>query len=216
MFLLNTLINMLFPATCPNCNKNSICYPSICCPYCEATFLNMPAPKNYHTDNIDKIVSCKDYNILTRQYIKFLKYKKSPFCINLFSEIIKKNFREILNLDFDMIIPIPLHKRRLRQRGFNQSLIIAEIISSFTGFPVEKNILIKNKASSPQTSLAKNQRMNNLKNCFSVIAPEKTKGRSILLVDDVITTGTTLDSCAKKLLKCGVKKISGFTLARRI
>jgi ComF family protein len=116
----------------------------------------------------------------------------------------------------DLIIPIPLHRNKLRLRGYNQSELLAKTLSGITSKPVSTSNLIKTKNTPTQTSLLKNDRLKNLKDSFSVFYPSLIKSNSILLVDDVMTTGTTLNSCAAELLKSGAKEVFAFTLARTL
>ncbi len=113
-----------------------------------------------------------------------------------------------------LILPVPLHPKRLRQRGFNQAMLLAKAF-----FPEEKNkvdpfILRRVKDTRPQTSLSGRERRQNLRGAFKVVKKEKVAGRSILLVDDVFTTGTTLNECARLLAAAGAKRVEVFTLAR--
>lgn len=111
------------------------------------------------------------------------------------------------------VIPVPLHPRRERERGFNQSQILAELLAEIFNLPVENKGLVRVRNTVQQAKLSGEQRKNNLKDAFawkSVNAPPQ----NILLVDDVYTTGATMTQCAKVLKQNGVKKIQGFVLAR--
>jgi len=116
-------------------------------------------------------------------------------------------------LKSDFLIPVPLHKSRYRERGFNQSDILAEGISKVTGLSVLKNVLKRKKNTKDQTNLSREQRDENVRGAFVVTEPEMINGKKIILVDDVITTGSTLSECARMLKQSGVKKILGMTIA---
>ncbi len=123
--------------------------------------------------------------------------------------------REHMSPDFiepDLIIAIPLHPRRLRERGFNQSLRIARGI--FPHIPVARDLLIKVLDTRPQTGLSREERLKNVRDAFAVVRPVSVN--SVLLLDDVYTTGSTVRSCARALKKAGVKKINILTVARSI
>ncbi|MFH1395606.1 MAG: phosphoribosyltransferase family protein [Candidatus Omnitrophota bacterium] len=109
---------------------------------------------------------------------------------------------------------MPLHKTRTYFRGFNQTELIAKILAKNLAIPLKLNILIKTKKTKAQVTLPRKKRIINLKNSFCVLNPDSIEGKNILIVDDVITTGTTLNTCAKELIKNGAKKICGFTLAK--
>ena len=112
----------------------------------------------------------------------------------------------------DGIIPVPLTTRGLRERGFNQSLLISRVISGKTEIPLFMDILMKKKETPPQIGLTAKQRLVNLKNAFEVKGD--VKDLRLLLVDDVMTTGATVTECSKALLKAGAKDVTVLTLAR--
>jgi ComF family protein len=111
------------------------------------------------------------------------------------------------------LIPVPLHKSRYRERGFNQSEIVADGISKITGLSVLKNVLKRKKNTKDQTNLSREQREENVRDAFVVSCPEMTKGKNVILVDDVITTGATLSECARMLKQAGAEKVLGMTIA---
>jgi ComF family protein len=122
-----------------------------------------------------------------------------------------------LLLSFDLsgingIVPVPLSMKRLRERGFNQSLLIARIVSKEKGIPMLIDILLKEKETPPQTGLSAKERLSNLKGAFEVKG--NIEGMRLLLVDDVMTTGATITECAKVLMKAGAKEVIALTLAR--
>lgn len=116
-------------------------------------------------------------------------------------------------LKSDFLIPVPLHKSRYRERGFNQSEIIAEEISKATGLPFLKDMLKRKKNTKDQTNLSPQEREKNVRGAFVVTEPEMINGKKIILVDDVITTGATLSECARMLKQAGAEKILGMTIA---
>jgi ComF family protein len=122
----------------------------------------------------------------------------------------------------DMIIPVPLHLRRLRERGFNQAYLLvrkwktiaAKLSIDMSNIAVERNLLVRSRWTEPQTGLERNKRMKNIKNAFQVSHRSRIYEKRILLVDDVFTTGATANECAKTLLNDGAKRIDVLTLAR--
>ena len=119
-------------------------------------------------------------------------------------------------LDVDLIVPVPLHPARLRAREFNQSLLLADQLARHLKKPVFANHLVRVLPTDPQTTLTRQERLRNLRKAFSVKQPEALAGGRVLLVDDVFTTGTTLNECAKVLVKSGTQSITAVTLARTI
>ncbi|HET8721073.1 MAG TPA: ComF family protein [Nitrospira sp.] len=116
----------------------------------------------------------------------------------------------------DVIVPVPLHSSRLRTRGFNQSLLIADRLGRHLRRPVSATDLVRTIATEPQTSLTRAKRMRNLRLAFAVRRNAAFSGRRVLLIDDVFTTGTTLNECAKVLRSAGAASVSALTLARTI
>lgn len=114
---------------------------------------------------------------------------------------------------FDLIVPIPLHKNRLRTRGYNQSNMIAQGLSEVLQVPYQDGHIIRQAATQTQTKKSKLDRLENVRQSFQVVNPEALANKDILLVDDVITTGATLEACAEKILKAGAAAISIACLA---
>jgi ComF family protein len=109
---------------------------------------------------------------------------------------------------FDLIIPVPLHKSRKRRRGYNQSEKFAEGLSHQLQIPCDENIVERTVKTTTQTRKTKIERWENVKDVFQVKQPEKIIGKRILLVDDVITTGATLEACGQQLLNFGCTELS--------
>jgi ComF family protein len=114
----------------------------------------------------------------------------------------------------DVIVPVPLHRRRRRERGFNQAEVLAREIGRLRGIPVERRGLIKTKNLAPQTSLERDERAANVRDAYRCDRAERLQGKTVLLVDDVYTTGSTLRECAGVLKKAGVKDVRGVTVAQ--
>ena len=119
-------------------------------------------------------------------------------------------------LDTDVIIPVPLHPARLRTREFNQSLLLADQLGRHLFRPVSAANLVRTTATDPQTALSRQARLRNLRNAFTIRRPHDLAGKRILLVDDVFTTGTTVNECAKTLRKAGSGQVFALTLARTV
>lgn len=115
---------------------------------------------------------------------------------------------------FDAIVPIPLHIKRLRERGFNQSLILARALGEKYGIEVDFSLLKRCKLTLTQTGLNKKEREKNISGAFVAAEPARIHGRNLILVDDVYTTGATINECAKTLIKAGAEQVAVLTLAR--
>lgn len=115
-----------------------------------------------------------------------------------------------------LTIPVPLHKLRLKERGFNQSLLLAKILAADLGIQLDYLSLTRKRHTRAQTGLKKEERKKNVKDAFSVIYPDIIKDKKILLVDDVFTTGHTLNECARTLKKSKAVFVACLTLARTL
>jgi ComF family protein len=118
--------------------------------------------------------------------------------------------------DADILIPVPLHPSRLREREYNQSLLLADQLTRQFGIPLLYDNLVRVRATPPQTELTRAARLNNLRRSFAVLRPDEITGKRILLVDDVMTTGTTVNECAKALRKAGSADVYVGALARTL
>ena len=116
----------------------------------------------------------------------------------------------------DLLFPVPLHPRRLRERGFNQSLILAQILANSLGIKMEARQLVRSRPTLPQSDLPLGKKFENLKGAFEVRRPEKMEGKNILLVDDICTSGATAQEASKTLIKAGAVKVFVYTLARSV
>ncbi len=116
----------------------------------------------------------------------------------------------------DLLIPVPLHPQRLRERGFNQAFLLAKELSRRTGIPCPKKILQKKKPTIPQVNLSGVEREKGLTRTFHVDKSDALEGKSVLLVDDVYTTGATVNECAKALLGGGAREVNVLTLAHAL
>ena len=112
-----------------------------------------------------------------------------------------------------VLVPVPLFRKQKRRRGFNQAELIAQELSRFFQIPLEAANLIKIRKTKSQARLNKEQREVNLKNSFALKNPAVIAGRKIILIDDVITTGATLEECAKALKQAGAKQVWGLAVA---
>lgn len=117
---------------------------------------------------------------------------------------------------FSLILPVPLHRSRLRQRGFNQAVVLARSVAKRFCLPLDFMTLRRPGLTSPQVGLGREERKTNVRGAFRVHKPEKIAGRRILLVDDVYTTGSTLSECADLLMSAGAETVAALTLARAV
>lgn len=173
---------------------------------------------NCKSKNLDKILSATSFNDkIVKEAIHKLKYGYIEDLSIPLAWLILNHLKIIdcqINNSF-VLIPIPMHIKKKRKRGFNQSEEIAKLISETTGIKLSTT-LIKIKETKPQMELNRKERLENIKNCFTIIDKKEIENKTILLLDDVYTTGTTMDECAKILKENGTKEVWGITIAREI
>ncbi len=149
------------------------------------------------------------YDGVLKKAINRLKYHKVKRLSGPLSDILLTN--KIPRTD--IVLPVPLHSRRMRERGFNQSALLSRHLADRLGMRLEINCLAKIKDTAPQVGLSSKDRILNIKGAYAVHKTEALMGSDILLVDDVFTTGATLRECSKVLKKAGARKIYALTLA---
>ncbi|RLB80404.1 MAG: hypothetical protein DRH17_12025 [Deltaproteobacteria bacterium] len=149
--------------------------------------------------------------------IHLLKYGKKTFLSRPLSILARKTFFQFWDVDaIDLLVPVPLHIKRLRERGFNQAHLLIRRWAKQEHIPCDGLTLFRTRWTEPQTTLSRTDRQKNIKGAFSLRRPENIKGHRILLVDDVYTTGATVNECARVLMEAGAEFVDVLTLARAV
>lgn len=152
-----------------------------------------------------------------REAIHRWKYQGKLYLSPLFGEWMARGFFQYWSIDlFDLVIPVPLHPQRLRERGFNQALLLAKELSRRIGIPYRRKVLEKRKPTVPQVSLSGREREKGVKGAFHLTREGEVEGKGILVVDDVYTTGATVNECARVLLAGGANRVDVFTLGHAV
>lgn len=152
-----------------------------------------------------------------RQVVQKFKYGRKVSLGKPLGQLMARGCQEFLaDCRVDLIIPVPLHAKRLRWRGFNQSVLLGRQISRAYNIPMDVFALLRNKETPPQTQLTEDERRRNVRAAFGLNPDRSIEGRSILLVDDVYTSGATLNECSRTLKKHGAKEVYVLTLARAV
>jgi len=148
--------------------------------------------------------------------VKMFKYSGKMHGLATFAALSQQFLQHHPQPQPDLVVPVPLHAKRLRQRGFNQALILCRKIFPAWRGKIDPHVLERHCWTQPQTGLSGPERRRNVKNAFLVPRPEKIKNKKILLVDDVFTTGATVNECARVLAKNQAAGVDVFTFARAI
>jgi competence protein ComFC len=230
----NSLFSMIFPWYCPGCTA-LMRYPASICEKClsrlkriEPPFCNRcgaPIPRHWRVQvcpecklgksSLSRIRSTFYYEGLVKTMIHEVKYKRAARYLGEFSECLFLALRSEFPTSIQAIVPVPLHKARAWERTFNQAELISRNLSRLSGICVWKG-LRKIKITPSQSSLSGAARRSNLKQAFVFVRSE-FRPKSVLLVDDIITTGATLEECARTLRKsAGIRTIYALTIARAV
>jgi ComF family protein len=220
------IFDFFFPPQCVGCGKGGdfLCVdccrklPRIVPPFCsrcgKPQISGSFCPSCWGVkSSIDGIRSPFYFEGTIRKAIHELKYHNLRALADPLAELLYAYLR-MNDIDGDIIIPVPLHRSRLRRRGYNQSGLLATRLGKLAGFPVLEDCLVRTKDSKPQArTKTGEERRENVAGAF-VCRDGDLKGRRVLLVDDVCTTGATLEACANTLKKTGVVSVWGITIAR--
>jgi ComF family protein len=226
--LKKTALNLLFPLRCIECGKEG----SLICPVCRnklswilppvCPFCGVDKPVGTPCTScpgfqpvIDGIRAPFRFEATIRSAVHQLKYRN----LRAIAIPLARMMADYLSdnpLPYDIVIPVPLHHKRLRERGYNQSELLAKEIGKLTGFRVEEDSLTRLRHTTAQAmTKSMQERHANLAGAFTCCS-ENIRGKKILLIDDVATSGATLDACAKALKSAGAVSVWGLTLARDI
>lgn len=223
--LFDDLIGLVYPNLCLVCHQNPAQDPEGICIQCLSDLPRTSFHQNQDNPiygiftgrlQLEKATAYLYFekNGITQRLLHLLKYKKEPGIGRLLGEIAG---RDLLNSGFmndvDALIPIPLHPKKLRLRGYNQSQIISEAMAEATGAKMFSDLVIRKTHTSSQTRKGRFDRWTNVKDNFEVSDEEMLNNKHLMLVDDVVTTGSTLEACALTLQQLKGVRISVFCMA---
>ena len=173
---------------------------------------NTPAMPFEGVGDVSYVMSPFEYGGALRDTIIDFKFNDSYAYAELYAEMIKDYLLSYdIWQDFDCIVPVPLHRGRMRQRGYNQSELIARYVSKYIGLPLRADLVSRGRATEKQSSLKGMDRVSNVRGAFK--CGSDVKGKRIVLFDDIFTTGSTLRACAEPLKAAGAESICAVTLA---
>ncbi|MBP5399945.1 MAG: ComF family protein [Alphaproteobacteria bacterium] len=236
--LIENIINFLFPYQCLRCGKilNSAGY---LCDQCieEISFIKPPycykCGHPLQEENIHEKMLCAGclknkrtfyrlsrsaviYDNSSKNLILAFKFFDQTENANLLAAMLKIAGKDIFSEGADLIVPVPLHYTRLIKRKYNQSALLAQKLSEMTAIPHNNLTLIRSRKTKPQVEVSGKERLTNVKNAFKVKNQKLIKGKRIILLDDIMTTGSTVKECALVLKKAGAKSVDILTIARTV
>ena len=214
----NIVLDLIYPPVCGFCNEINN---KFLCDKCRDRLNSMKISKIDDYKNVpvyfDEHFYMFKYEREIRDYIINYKFDEKSYMFESFAKLVQDDevFTDSFINKYDCIISVPIHKKRFKQRGYNQSELIAKEIGKICGKPYCKNVLIKKKNIVAQSTLDKLERVRNIKDAFE-LEPELSiiKGKRIAIFDDVFTTGATVNECAKVLKENGVDFVGIFTIAK--
>ncbi|MDK2799523.1 MAG: competence protein ComFC [Clostridiales bacterium] len=231
----NFMLDLVFPPKCIFCN--TILTPGVTLQICPECYDKIPFVQGKVCETCgqvidtaygpEKCLDCRDvrhyfeknispceYKGMMRDAMVRFKFFKKRWYAKTLGQLMLKKLRKMKNLPiFDIIVYTPLYKKRLSERGFNQAKLLAKVIAQELPCSLGENILLKIKDTQPQSKLTRSQRRKNIKDAFQISDETVVKGKTVLLVDDVYTTGTTVDECSKLLKRAGAKEVYVVTTA---
>ena len=208
---------------CEKCLRELPWISSPKCSCCGRPFIKSAADSDHHCGAcmlepppFDSARSAVIHLGVVRDRINQLKFGGQIHWAPPLAQLLTDTFRAESNFAPDFIIAVPLHKNRLRKRGFNQAGLIAREFGHMVNLPRRFDVLIRSQWTEPQTRLNRHERLQNVKNAFTAPNPPAAEGRCILLIDDVFTTGSTLSECSATLKKAGAAAVHALTVSRAV
>jgi ComF family protein len=202
-------LDLIFPPRCAACGRVD----TIWCDTCQQDIDQLPFPPVSSLSAefaLRAITSTGLHSGKLRLAVHSLKFDAMPDLAQPLGDRLYRRL-EALPWTIDMLVPVPLHPQRLHERGYNQAQLLCETLAMQSGLPMITAALTRQLATRPQVGLNAEQRHDNMRDAFAAVG-ELVAGRTVLLIDDVFTTGATLDSCAQALLHAGASAVYGLTV----
>ena len=223
-WLTGSALDLLYPPSCAVCGREGrfVCedcepeMPRLLAPYCmrcaspgREVYCRLCAATPPHFDGV---TAPYVHRGPVRDLVHNLKYNNVRTSAPVLGRLMAAHLASA-NVRADVLAPVPLHRRRERNRGYNQSLLLARAISDATGIPLDQRLLTRTRDTAPQVTMrSPEERRRNIKDAFK--CDGDVRGASVLVIDDVVTTGGTMSACAKPLKSAGAKSVWGLALAR--
>jgi ComF family protein len=211
--LYRSLVDVLYPALCYSCDTRLSQTDLFICPVCRLQIeaFKGELDKALEGRSFDQLFILYEYGPVIRKLIHLLKYQHYIGLCRMFAREVRDRFPCIKENNYTGIVPVPLHKLRKRERGYNQSEEIARAVAAIFGLRLKSEQLLRLRNTSSQTKKSIQQREENMKNAFACTAALYSE--KILLIDDVVTTGSTIESCIRSLKTAGAVRVDVLAIA---
>ena len=213
----------LSPTTCASCDA-PIPFKNVFCPECAGSVVRDAGAGIGESDRssggscpggLERAVAFSLFGGAVAAALRRLKYEERPDLARPLGHLLRRAARDAdLAAGADVVVPVPLHPRRLAERGFNQAALLAAEVAGELRAPTAPRALSRARDTPQQAMLDRAGRLNNVTRAFLAIDPARVRGRRVVLVDDVMTTGATLTACAEALLEAGASSVAGLVVAR--
>lgn len=208
------VLNFLFPPACSVCGKMD---PNWLCPNCQRRVERLEKSCVVEMENkkYEKLLYLFRYESLVRKLILRYKFSNKAYLNHFFANRIAENEenRKLLK-QYDMIIPVPMHKKKMQKRGYNQTELVANELEKSLGIPARKDILSKVVNTTTQSKLGGKARQSNIQHAFFIQNDIEVEDKKIILLDDIYTTGATSEECSRVLKEAGASAILVLVLAK--
>lgn len=230
--MLNTILEWIYPPKCMICSKIiSLDKPRWICEHCFEILVYIEKPVcikcGRPMDTEERVCSAcakkkfyfernyavYEYDEIMRFLIHKFKYGEHPEFGKGLGMLVAKKYHSDFLKGIDCIVPVPMYRAKEKKRGFNQAVLLSKEISKQTGIPMIKNLLLRTKKTKAQSGLTPKERENNIRDAFAMNPKFSAEGKTFLVVDDIYTTGSTLQACARMLSEAGAKEVFGLTLS---
>lgn len=212
--MLEFVLNFLFPPACSVCgkiDKNWLC--ASCQKRVER--LEKSCLVDIEGKNYEKLLYIFQYESLVRKLILSYKFSNKAYLNHFFANVIAKNPENVRLLkEYDMIIPVPMHKKKMAKRGYNQTELVSTELEKILGIPARKDILSKVVNTTTQSKLGGKARQTNIQHAFFIKNDIEVEDKKIILLDDIYTTGATSQECGRVLKDAGATEILVLVLAK--
>jgi len=205
--ILNFSMDLIFPPRCVGCGRIDTYW----CNACEIETVSLDFPGLHSpAPGLKKVAVTAKHEGKLREAVQALKYQNTPVLAKTLGERLTACLQR-QDWTIDIIIPVPLHTTRLKERGYNQSELLAQNVALNMGIPCRPEALQRIRQTQSQVTMTAAERVTNMQDAFSANCSLST-GKQVLLIDDVYTTGSTMSACATALLTCGVQAVYGLTV----